>query len=61
MHFPFPLFIRWFASASNVLTAMSLAINLTRLEGEKQEGRNHGRLRELGSFPTICFACAVKA
>jgi hypothetical protein len=29
------LFIRWFASASNVLMAVSLAINLARLEGAR--------------------------
>jgi hypothetical protein len=29
------LFIRWFASASNVLMALSLAIYLARLEGER--------------------------
>jgi hypothetical protein len=34
MHFPFHLSIRWFASAFNVLMALSLAINLARLEGE---------------------------
>jgi hypothetical protein len=32
--FSIHLFIRWFASAFNVLTALSLAINLARLEGE---------------------------
>jgi hypothetical protein len=32
MYFPFHLFIRWFASASNILTTLSLAINLARLE-----------------------------
>jgi hypothetical protein len=40
MHFPFHLFIRWFVSASNVLTALSLAINLARLEGEKSRRKD---------------------
>jgi hypothetical protein len=38
LHIYFNLsFIRWFASASNVLTAMSLAINLADYEEEYPE------------------------
>jgi hypothetical protein len=61
MHFHFHLFIRWFASASNVLTALSLAINLARLEGEKSRRMDSLTACELGMFPTVGFACAVEA
>jgi hypothetical protein len=53
MHFPFHLIIRCLASTFNVLTSMSMAID--------HEGRIPWRLSELGSFPTIGFACAVEA
>jgi hypothetical protein len=48
MHFHFHLFIRWFAGTFNVLTALSLAINLARLEGErsrKKDSRTTLRIR----------------
>jgi hypothetical protein len=38
--FSIHLSIRWFASACNVLMALSLAINLARLEGEKSRRKN---------------------
>jgi hypothetical protein len=31
------------------------------LKEKDQEGRTFGRLCELGSFPTVRFACAVEA
>jgi hypothetical protein len=50
MHFPFHLFISWFVSASNVLTDLSLAINLARLEGERSR-RKHWYVQNVSTFP----------
>jgi hypothetical protein len=50
------LLIRWFASACNVLTALSLAINLARLEGEK-EGRKESLTTLRIRLVSYCLLC----
>jgi hypothetical protein len=55
--FSIHLIIRWFASACNVLMALSLAINLARLEGERSRRKDSWmtlRIR-LVSYCRLCL------